>query len=151
MNQVGVTHNWYMILGSGDEYDTKEYLEQNIRFLSSLPLGYILISILTPFPGTELFNKLKAENRIRHYNWEEYDILHCVYQPLGISHTEIEKLLPKAYVRVYLSKGWRLIPLLIDSMRNSTITPGKLAIAIKTLFITRFLNKDFTKMLKKPD
>ena len=151
MNQVGVTHNWYMILGSGDEYDTKEYLEQNIRFFSSLPLGYILISILTPFPGTELFNKLKAENRIRHYNWEEYDILHCVYQPLGISHTEIEKLLPKAYVRVYLSKGWRLIPLLIDSMRNSTITPGKLAIAIKTLFITRFLNKDFTKVLKKPD
>ena len=151
MNSVGVMHSWYMILGSGDEFDTPEYLQKNIRFFSSLPLGYILISILTPFPGTELFNKLKAENRIRHYNWEDYDIIHCVYEPFGITWQAMEKMLPKAYLKVYLSKGWKLVPLFLSTLKNKSVTPQKIAIGLKTLFITRVLGKDFSKVLKKPD
>lgn len=151
MNRLGISHNWYMILGSGDEFDTPEYIAKNIRFFCSLHLDLVIISILTPFPGTELFNKLRAENRLRHYNWEDYDILHCVYEPLGITWQEMEKALPRAYIKVYLSKGWRIIPLVIKTMKSKAITPQKIGIALKTLFLTKVFGRDFSKVLKKPD
>jgi len=149
MNRLAISHNWYMILGSGDEFDTPEYIKQNIRFFCSLPLGYVLISILTPFPGTELFNRLRAEKRLRHYNWEDYDILHCVYKPIGMSFTELEKFLPKAYVKVYLSKGWRLIPLIFNGFKRQAINPQKIVIALSSLLQNFGTGKDFSKALKK--
>jgi anaerobic magnesium-protoporphyrin IX monomethyl ester cyclase len=149
LNRLSISHNWYMILGSGDEFDQPKYIEQNIRFFGSLPFGYVLISILTPFPGTEVFAKLKAENRILHYNWEDYDITHCVYQPLGMSAKELESYLPKAYMRIYLKKGWRLIPLFISSFRRKAIRPAMVTGAIKALFQTYVLRKTFYKALEK--
>lgn len=149
LNKLKISHNWYMILGSADEFDTQKYIEQNIRFFRNLPLGYVLISILTPFPGTELYNKLLAENRLRHYNWEDYDVMHCVYQPLGISHTELEKYLPKAYISIYLGKGWRLIPLLVNSFRRKAINPVQIFYAVKTLFAHAILGKDFISAVSK--
>lgn len=149
MNSLSISHNWYMILGSGDEFDTPEHLEKNIRFFSKLPLGYVVISILTPFPGTELFYRLQSENRIRHYNWEDYDVMHCVYNPTGFGYEVLEKTLPKAYLRVYLSKGWRLIPLFVQSFKRKAIKPAAIGSALKTMFQYVFLRKDFQETLKK--
>jgi radical SAM superfamily enzyme YgiQ (UPF0313 family) len=149
LNKLSISHNWYMIIGSADEFDKPRYLEQNIRFFSSLPLGYVLISILTPFPGTEIFNRLVAEDRILHYNWEDYDAMHCVYKPLYMSHKDIDKYLPKAYVKVYLSKGWRLIPLFYHSFRRKAMSPATIGMAVKTMFLHLVLGKDFHKALTK--
>ncbi|MDZ4182089.1 MAG: radical SAM protein [Candidatus Cloacimonadaceae bacterium] len=149
LNRLSISHNWYMILGSGDEFDQPKYIEQNIKFFSSLPFGYVLISILTPFPGTEVFAKLKAENRILHYNWEDFDITHCVYQPLGMSAKQMESYLPKAYMQIYLKKGWRMIPLFISSFRRKAIRPAMVTGAIKALLKTYVLRKTFYKSLEK--
>jgi radical SAM superfamily enzyme YgiQ (UPF0313 family) len=149
MNSLAISHNWYMIIGSGDEFDTPKHIKQNIKFFSSLPLGYVLISILTPFPGTELFHKLMAEKRIRHYNWEDYDAMHCVYQPVGISSEAMEKFLPKAYLQVYLSKGWRLIPLFYNSFRRKAMHPSAIISALKTVFQYLILGKNFQQALRK--
>lgn len=149
MNRLSISHNWYMILGSGDEYDTPRHIEQNIRFFSSLPFGYVLISILTPFPGTELFSKLQAEGRIRHYNWADYDVTHCVYVPLGISYQALERYLPKAYLKVYLSKGWKLIPLFVQSFRRKAIRPAMIFSALRVMAANVFLGKDMNSALKK--
>ena len=149
MNSLDISHNWYMILGSGDEFDTPRHIKQNIRFFSGLPLGYVVISILTPFPGTELFHKLLGENRIRHYNWEDYDAMHCVYQPLGISPEAMEKYLPRAYLQVYLSKGWRLIPLFFSSFRRKAMHPSAIISALKTVFQYLVLRKNFQQALRK--
>jgi anaerobic magnesium-protoporphyrin IX monomethyl ester cyclase len=149
LNKLKINHNWYMILGSADEFDTPRYIKENIRFFHSLPFGYILISILTPFPGTELFDRLQREKRIRHYHWEDYDMTHCVYAPYEMTHTEIEAYLPKAYLEIYLSKGWRLIPLFIRSFRQKAIRPAMIYYAAKALFVNRVLRRDFQKALKK--
>ena len=149
MNSLALSHNWYMILGSGDEFDTPKHIEQNIRFFSSLPFGYVLISILTPFPGTELYQTLFSEGRIRHFNWEDYDATHCVYQPLGMDHKTLERYLPKAYLKVYLSKGWRLIPLFAQSFRRKAIRPAMIFSALKVMAANVFLGKDMHSALKK--
>ncbi|HNX36863.1 MAG TPA: radical SAM protein [Candidatus Cloacimonadota bacterium] len=144
-----ISHNWYMILGSADEFDTPEYLEKNIRFFQSLHLGYVLISILTPFPGTELFNKLRSEDRILHYDWEKFDAAHCVYKPLGMKPKELEDCLPKAYLRVYLSKGWRLIPLFWNSIRSGAIRPRQIYGSAYALMQYVFLGRSLDQSLKK--
>jgi anaerobic magnesium-protoporphyrin IX monomethyl ester cyclase len=149
LNKLKISHNWYMILGSADEFDSPRYIEQNIRFFSSLPLGYVLISILTPFPGTALFEKLEGEGRIRHRNWQDFDVTHCVYEPQGMSYRELEAYLPKAYLRIYLSKGWRLIPLFISSFRQKAIRPAMIGYALKAMFCNVVLKKDFSKAIRK--
>ncbi len=149
LNGLKITHNWYMIIGSGDEYDSKEYLERNIDFFRKLPLGFVVASILTPYPGTELFERLKSEGRLRHYNWQDYDQTHCVYQPLHISPTELEKYLRKAYVRIYLGKGWRLIPLFIQSFRRNAVPPKTIYHGLKTWLRSIITGESLQESLRK--
>ncbi len=148
MKNLGISYDFFMLLGSGDEYDTPEIIEKNIKFFSKLP-GLILISILTPFPGTAIYEKLKQEKRIRHYNWENYDIIHCVYNPLGMSYQQMERYLPLAYKRVYLAKGWALIPLFYHAIKNKAIQPGMLTGGLKSLFKTFVLKRDFHRTVLK--
>ncbi|HPV14193.1 MAG TPA: radical SAM protein [Candidatus Cloacimonadota bacterium] len=148
LKKQGISYNFFMLLGSGDEFDTPEILDKNIEFFSKLP-GLILISILTPFPGTAIFEKLRRENRIRHYNWEDYDITHCVYNPLGMTYKQMEAYLPKAYMKVYLAKKWKLIPLFISALKSKSIEPGMILGSAKSLFQTYILRKDFHKSILK--
>lgn len=149
MNSINISHNWYMIIGSGDEFDTPKHIKQNIRFFRKHRFGYVLISILTPFPGTELYNSLASQKRLLHNKYELYDVMHCVYKPLGMSATELEAYLPKAYVSIYLSKGWRLIPLVWRSVRSGAIRWGMISGSIKTLLKTYLLGFSFNDAIKK--
>jgi anaerobic magnesium-protoporphyrin IX monomethyl ester cyclase len=97
MNDSSIFHSWYMIIGSGDEYDSEKYLEQNIAFMKKIQFDLLSISILTPFPGTPLYTKLTNENRLLHRDWRKYDCTHCVYQPLHLSPQQIEEFFIKAY------------------------------------------------------
>ena len=97
MNNSSIFHAWFMIIGSGDKYDQPKYIEQNIAFMKKIKFDILQISILTPFPGTELYNKLSSENRLLHKDFEKYDCAHCVYQPLYISPKQIEDYFVKAY------------------------------------------------------
>lgn len=148
MKSVGISYDWFMLLGSGDHFDTPEIIEKNIKFFSKLP-GMILVSILTPFPGTEVFERLRSEGRIRHYNWEDYDITHCVYNPLGMTYKQMEAYLPLAYRKVYLSKGLGLIPLFVHGVRTKAIRLDMVISGIKSLFRTYVLRKDFHSAIRK--
>ena len=96
---------WYLMIGSGNKYDEPKYIKQSIEFMKTFPFDLLQISILTPFPGTILYNQLKKEGRIINKNWDVYDGLHCVYKPLGMTAEELEKELTTAYREVYLHAG----------------------------------------------
>ncbi len=44
-----------------------------------------LFTILTPFPGTALFERLDREGRIINRNWDDYTMDKCVFQPRHFS------------------------------------------------------------------
>jgi len=46
---------------------------------------------VTPFPGTRIHERLKAEGRIFDYDWEHYDISTVVYQPANLSVQELQE------------------------------------------------------------
>lgn len=73
----------------GYDFDTPDSFDELIEFINSNNLLMPLINILTPFPGTKLFNRLQSENRILHTDWSKYDTKHVVYSPLNMSPEDL--------------------------------------------------------------
>ncbi len=67
-----------------ERYTHKDYLKL-LWFLVRAGLWHIFLLILTPFPGTELFDRLTKEGRIVSFNWRKYDMLTCVVKPRRVS------------------------------------------------------------------
>ncbi|MDO9572808.1 MAG: hypothetical protein Q7J37_02860, partial [Candidatus Omnitrophota bacterium] len=67
-----------------DHYSHFDYLKL-LWFLVRSGIWHIYLLILTPFPGTDLFFRLKKENRINSLDWRKYDILTCVFKPKQMS------------------------------------------------------------------
>ncbi|MGC9151300.1 MAG: hypothetical protein ACP5F6_06040 [Microbacter sp.] len=60
-------------------------------------------SILTPFPGTALYDDIEKQNRFLHKSWEFYDALHPVVKLDHLTPQKTSQLYLKAYRRVYLN------------------------------------------------
>ncbi|MDD2679193.1 MAG: radical SAM protein [Candidatus Omnitrophica bacterium] len=80
----GIKITGAFILGF-DYYTHKDYLKL-IAFLARARLYLISITILTPFPGSALYDRLKKEDRIINFDWRKYDSLqHVVFKPKNMS------------------------------------------------------------------
>jgi len=62
--------------------DTNEFIRKNEIDLPE-PL------ILTPFPGTPLYDRLNVEGRILTKDWSKYDTKHVVFQPKNMTADEL--------------------------------------------------------------
>ena len=62
--------------------------------------------ILTPYPGTDLFNRYLALGRIRHQDWDLYDTRHAVFHSPKMTAKTLEKGYRLAYETFY---GWKNI------------------------------------------
>ena len=67
----GIGAEGYFIIGhyTENEQDTIVYPE----FARSLGLKHALFMVMTPYPGTGIFNEYKAEGRIRSFDWDLYN------------------------------------------------------------------------------
>jgi len=57
--------------------------------------------ILTPYPSTELYTRMRREGRLLHNNWDLYDTRHCVYRPSKLSGDILEAGYWRAYKDFY--------------------------------------------------
>lgn len=57
--------------------------------------------ILTPYPGTKLYERLSKENRILTNDWDLYDTRHAVYEPKLLTVDELETGYKWAYKEFY--------------------------------------------------
>jgi radical SAM superfamily enzyme YgiQ (UPF0313 family) len=69
----------------GFDHDSADTFAATVDFVLSARLDLPRYAILTPFPGTPLFQRLKAEGRILTEDWTLYDGQHVVYQPQRLS------------------------------------------------------------------
>jgi radical SAM superfamily enzyme YgiQ (UPF0313 family) len=65
----------------GLDCDGPESFERIYRYYEKSTLDLILIDLLTPYPNTEQYNRIRREGRIIDADWEHYDYRHVVYQP----------------------------------------------------------------------
>ena len=74
----------------GFDQDRPEGFQETSRFLKRARVDALQLTVLTPFPGTPLFEKLDREGRIFDRNWEHYDMGHVVFQPENMSAEELK-------------------------------------------------------------
>ncbi|MFO8031579.1 MAG: radical SAM protein [Desulfohalobiaceae bacterium] len=84
----------------GNTKENKKMIKNTIKFASKLKPELAQFSILTPYPGTQLFHKVK--DRIITWNWSLYDGLHATIRTDQVKPEKLEQLLKWAYVSFYL-------------------------------------------------
>ena len=87
------------IVGLDD--DDPGVFQRIIDFCINEKLDWALTFIMSPYPGTDSFKRLEKEGRIFCRDWEKYDSLNAVYQPLLMSPEELEKGMRKIWKEVF--------------------------------------------------
>lgn len=91
INKYKIAVNGGFIIGL--DSDTKETIDNRMKFLLKHRINSIGLAFLTPLPGTKCYNKLVEENRIIDNNypadWSKYNFLNVVYQPKNLTPSEL--------------------------------------------------------------
>ena len=69
----------------GFDHDDPSVFAATVEQVNALRIDIPRYSLYTPYPGTALFHRLRAEERILSYNWNDYDTMHVVIQPAQMS------------------------------------------------------------------
>lgn len=85
----------------GATNETRRTASKTINFIKRLNPHTVQISILTPYPGTRLFEEVKG--RITSWDWNLYDGAHSVFNTSHLSTKKIQSILRNAYLSVYLA------------------------------------------------
>ena len=89
MQSRGVTVNGCFILGL--DSDTPEVFEEIANFVKSTGLLESQVTVLTPFPGTRLYDRLKAEGRLlQDKYWDRCTLFDVNFVPRHMSVEELE-------------------------------------------------------------
>ena len=74
----------------GFDHDTPQIFKDTLDFLEEAGVQNATFNILTPFPGTPLFQKLEVEGRILTRDWRKYNSrADVVYRPARMSPEEL--------------------------------------------------------------
>ncbi len=87
------------VLGSDNE--DPSIFQKTIEFAKKIKLDLAQFSILTPYPGTTLFNKLIRENRIFNFDWSKYDAGNAVFKPLKMTAEKLKEEVDKMWQEFY--------------------------------------------------
>jgi radical SAM superfamily enzyme YgiQ (UPF0313 family) len=86
---AGVMLHGSFIFGM-DDHD-KSVFDQTLDFIMEHQIFSVSGHILTPFPGTPLFDRLAAEGRVLHQNWSYYDNSTPVFLPKRLTLEELTR------------------------------------------------------------
>lgn len=75
----------------GYDYDTLDTIKRRVDFLLEIGLELAEFTILTPFPGTPYFEKMKKDGRLLHEDWSRYNAENVVFRPARMTVAELEK------------------------------------------------------------
>jgi len=119
--EAGLLNKSFFIVGHPGE--TKETLQLTYDFIMDSPLDDISVTMLTPFPGTELHARA-AEFGTLDPDWEKMNLLNTVFVPYGLTEGDLlqaqKKMIRDFYLRPriignYVKRAFRN-PAMINSL-----------------------------------
>ncbi|MGQ9461264.1 MAG: B12-binding domain-containing radical SAM protein [Candidatus Bathyarchaeaceae archaeon] len=93
------------VLGSfiiGFPEDTVESIRQTMDFAKSLNLDWAEFSILTPYPGTPMFNFAVENNLLLTNDWSKYTAIDPTMKIKDVTEKRLKSFLQKSYISFYL-------------------------------------------------
>jgi len=85
----GISIEGAFIFGFDD--DDLGVFEKTVEFADRIGVDAAQFGILTPFPGTAIWEKLTQENRILSADWSKYTIGHVVFRPRKMSPERLQE------------------------------------------------------------
>ncbi len=82
--------------------ETMEEMEETIDFALSLPLERVQFNNFIPLPGSELWEKLKKEGKLKNIEWHRFFVHDVAYTDEGLRAEDIKRLQRKAILKFYL-------------------------------------------------
>lgn len=80
----------------GFDHDDEGVFDRTLEFVIRAKLEIAFFSILTPYPGTRLYERVVAENRLLTRDWRYYDSSRVVHEPRCMSADKLQA----GYLRV---------------------------------------------------
>jgi radical SAM superfamily enzyme YgiQ (UPF0313 family) len=99
-----VHNNKMIVVGDfmfGFDSDTKDVFDETIKQINFLRIDAADFCILTPFPGTPIYNKFEKEERILTKDWTQYTLKNPVFEPKNMTPEELLKGVRKMYYEYY--------------------------------------------------
>lgn len=84
--------NGVMVNGSfvfGMDGDDATVFDRTVEWAVKQGIETATFHIMTPYPGTGLYQQMQHENRLLHSDWDLYDTRHVVYRPAKLSADEL--------------------------------------------------------------
>ena len=99
LESLGIMINGSFVFGlDGDDRDV---FQRTVEWAVETGITTATFHILTPYPGTKLFDDMVAANRIETRNWNLYDTRHVVYRPTSFSPEELKRGYDWSYEEFY--------------------------------------------------
>ena len=104
------------ILGSfifGFDTDTKDIFSKTNDFIAQADIDFPAAKILTPFPGTRLYERMEKEKRITTHDWSKYNLGNVVFKPKNMTEDELFFNVKDTY------DNWYRAPLILNRLKTS--------------------------------
>ena len=117
MRKAGIFVHASMIFGFDE--DTKEVFDDTVKFLIKNKVHTVSFNVLTPYPGTKTFQKMKEEGRLLTDDWKYYDHSTVAYQPKNMSPYEL--MVGKIRSRKKFYGAWSILRRLLGNFHHPVI------------------------------
>lgn len=143
LHQAGINiHGMFVI--DPDRNDV-QLIWDTVKYAKKMKLSSLQLLAYIPLPGTPVFDRMVAEDRLLHRDWSKYDAHHAVFQPKIMSVRDLQIELLKG-MRSFYGWGYSLKWLL-----HSVLSPLDMRAFVQGLFYARigFYGRRLTKIALK--
>jgi len=88
IKKMGILIHASMVFGFDN--DTKEIFDDTVDFLMKNKVSTVSFNILTPYPGTKVYDDLKREKRLLTNDWRYFDHNTVVFKPKNMTPYELQ-------------------------------------------------------------
>jgi len=109
LHDNGIQVNGSFVLGF--DHDRPTVFRDTVGWIEENRLECATFHILTPYPGTPLYRQMKAEGRLLHTNWSDYDTARVVFRPKNMTPEELQEGYAWCYRTLFSHRSiWRRRP-----------------------------------------
>ena len=104
LSDLGIMINGSFVFGMDD--DEEDVFARTVDWAAEHGVTTATFHIMTPYPGTRLYERMEREGRITCRDWDRYDTRQVVYRPAKLSPEALKAGYDRAYRDFY---SWRNI------------------------------------------
>lgn len=74
----------------GMDGDDRDVFQRTLRFLQELRVDAVQVNVMTPLPGTPLFERFERDGRMLDRDWSHFDFRHVVMRPARMTADQLQ-------------------------------------------------------------